>query len=288
MDLDLERLLQHAIAAAEAAAAVIRSYCEQDVDVAHKSTGDSEASQVVTEVDHAAQRVIIETLAPTLSGDGIALLAEESTDDGSRFEQPAFWSIDPMDGTLAFIRKQAGYAVSIALVSSQGDPLLGVVYDPVSRDRYHAVRGGGAFLNDQPLESPPLDKSAPLVLCADISFARHERLQETREAFDEIAAALGLSGSTIDLRIGAVMNALSALGEPNHCYFKYPRRDDSGGSLWDYAATACIVSEAGGVACDAYGEAMDLNRRGSTFMNHRGVLYAPSDAVAQAIIERMR
>ncbi len=83
---------------------------------------------------------------------------------------------------------------------------------------------------------------------------------------------------------GAVMNACGILEEPNSCYFKYPRTGDSGGSLWDYAAKACLFGEAGAVASDIHGHPLALNRADSTFMNHRGLLYAACQPVADQII----
>jgi 3'(2'), 5'-bisphosphate nucleotidase/myo-inositol-1(or 4)-monophosphatase len=93
-----------------------------------------------------------------------------------------------------------------------------------------------------------------------------------------------MNGSDIQFRIGAVINAVTILENPNSCYFKYPRSDNSGGSLWDYAATACLFREAGAVASDIYGQPLDLNRADNTFMNHRGVLYASSQSIANQII----
>ena len=56
-----------------------------------------------------------------------------------------------------------------------------------------------------------------------------------------------------------------------------------GGSLWDFAATACLFHETGGVATDMQGGPLDLNRADSSFMNHRGVLFATDEALARRI-----
>jgi 3'-phosphoadenosine 5'-phosphosulfate (PAPS) 3'-phosphatase len=63
-------------------------------------------------------------------------------------------------------------------------------------------------------------------------------------------------------------------------YFKLPKAEEGGGSLWDFAATAALFSELGYVASDFYGEPLDLNRADSTFMNHRGVLFATDYSLA--------
>ena len=281
----LSQLLPPAVAAARAAGEVIAAHRGKGIEADHKAVGTSAASQVVTEVDHKAQAAILEILEPTRGEHDLALLTEESTDDGSRLKKPAFWSIDPMDGTLAFVNDTPGFSVSIALVARDGTPLIGVVYDPVEEVLYHAVRGQGAYRNDQPLNVPELDPNRPLVLRTDYSFQKHPWLERTREGLEEIAEQLGLNGTETRFHIGAVMNACRVLEHPNHCYFKYPRTGDSGGSLWDYAATACLFHEAGAIACDIHGNPMELNRADSTFMNHRGLLYAGIPSLAARITQ---
>lgn len=287
---DLDALTQQAITAARAAATIIREHYRGDVEVLHKDRGDSIASQVVTEVDHRAQAAILDILAPNCERFDLAILAEESADSGERLIKPAFWSIDPLDGTLAFIRQQPGFAVSIALVSRSGAPLLGVVLDPVTDTLYHAMRHHGVFRNGQPLSIPPIDPNQPLVLQTDPSFVKHRWFDRTLAGLADIAAAMGLPGADIRYAAGGVMTACRILEHPNTCYFKYPRSHDSGGSLWDYAATACLFHEAGGVATDIHGQPMQLNRPDSTFMNHRGLLYAGTEEIAahiRALHERL-
>jgi 3'(2'), 5'-bisphosphate nucleotidase/myo-inositol-1(or 4)-monophosphatase len=119
-------------------------------------------------------------------------------------------------------------------------------------------------------------------LRTDLSFESDPLLAATAQGLDAIAAQLGMSGSAIEYRNGAVLNACEILGLPNICYFKYPK--PGGGSLWDYAATACLYHEAGAVAADIYGQPMELNRVGSTFMNHRGIIFASDQILANQII----
>jgi len=280
----LAELARHAVSAAKAAGRVIGGHRRSDVRVDHKEIGTSAASQVVTEVDHKAQAAILEILLPSCADYDLALLTEESADDGERLMKPAFWSIDPMDGTLAFIEGKPGFSVSVALVAHDGTPLIGVVYDPVTENLYHAVRGQGAWKNDQRLQPPPLDPAEPLRLQTDFSFQTHPWRERTQVGLTDIAERLGLKGAAIHYRVGAVMNACDVLETPNSCYFKYPRSGNSGGSLWDYAATACLFHEAGGTACDIHGRPMELNRADTTFMNHRGLLYAGDKRLAERII----
>ena len=78
------------------------------------------------------------------------------------------------------------------------------------------------------------------------------------------------------------MNACKVLTNPFACYLKLPKAD-GGGSLWDYAATACLFKEAGAVATDVYGKNFELNRGDSTLMCHRGILFATNESLARKI-----
>jgi fructose-1,6-bisphosphatase/inositol monophosphatase family enzyme len=75
------------------------------------------------------------------------------------------------------------------------------------------------------------------------------------------------------------MNACLALSNPPGGYVKFPSHS-WGGCLWDFAATACIVAEAGGTVTDINGDRLDLNRPDSVRMNHRGVVFATDPALA--------
>ena len=82
--------------------------------------------------------------------------------------------------------------------------------------------------------------------------------------------------------MGIPQPALEVLERAPSCFFKFPKLT-GGGSLWDFAATACIFHEIGAVATDIHGDPLDLNRDDSTFMNHRGVLFATDDQVAAGV-----
>ena len=95
----------------------------------------------------------------------------------------------------------------------------------------------------------------------------------------------GLHGLEVVYGNGAVNNACQVLAYPAACYVKLPKAEEGGGSLWDFAATACIVSEAGGWVSNVHGNALDLNRRDSTFMNHQGVVYASNAVLARRLLD---
>ena len=281
--MNLTELTEQAVRAALHAGKVIRSYQDGEVEVFRKEGGDTYASQVVTEVDRKAQNAILQVLEPSCDEFDLAVLTEESEDDGGRFEKDAFWCIDPMDGTLPFIRKEPGYSVSIGLVARNGSPKIGVVYDPVHDVLWQATKGQGIRKNG---ESWTLSsKGTELTFTYDRSFEDRPERDQVLRKLEAYAHSIGLKKLVATQFGGAVINASHALESAPACHFKFAKPQEGGGSLWDYAATACLFEEAGAVVSDVHGDPLDLNRPDSTFMNHRGVVYATDENLAQRIRE---
>ena len=282
---DLTLLLDVAIEAAKKAGAIIASYSSKSVAVQHKHTGENLASQVLTEVDLRSEAEIISVLQDSCDQYDIALLSEESQDDQSRLHKDCFWCVDPMDGTLSFIESTPGYAVSVALVSRAGIPLIGVVYDPTTRNLYSAVTGQGAMLNGEiwTLSKPVTASEHALTLVCDRGFTHKSYYENFYQALLSLAIKQGYSGLKVRQKNGAVMNACWVLENPPACYVKCPKPEQGGGCLWDFAATAALYNELACVATDFFGGPLDLNRADSSFMNHKGVIYSTEPALAQAI-----
>ena len=279
--MNLKELTKQAVQAAREAGELIRSYRDREVEVLHKEGGDTYASQVVTEVDRKAQDSILRVLGPSCEEYDLAVLTEENEDDGSRFERECFWCIDPMDGTLPFIRREHGYSVSIGLVAKDGSPQIGVVYDPVRDVLWQATKGQGVRRNGEPWT---LDSTAnELTFTYDRSFTDRPEREFVLRELEGYAQSLGLKKLLATQFGGAVINACHALDNAPGCHFKFAKPQEGGGSLWDYAATACLYEEAGAVVSDVHGGPLDLNRPDSTFMNHRGAVYATDENLARRI-----
>ena len=279
--LDLQSLAETAVAAARSAGQIISQSSNQEIEVEHKDGGHSYASQVVTEVDRKAQDAILEILKPASDEYDFALLTEESEDDHSRFQKDYFWCIDPLDGTLPFTKKEPGYSVSIALVAKCGKPQIGVVYDPVHDVLWEAAIGRGVKKNNQPWMMN--SNSDVLTFTYDRSFEKHPERQRVLDELNSYAQAIGLPKVHATQYGGAVINACHALESAPGCHFKFAKPEEGGGSIWDYAATACLFEQAGAFVSDVFGDALDLNRSDSTFMNHRGAVYATDTSLASKI-----
>lgn len=280
---DINALAQLALKAAETAAAYIQSQVKKNHDIQLKSGVENLATQVVTAIDLESQRLIMEVLKPTIEAFDLGLLTEELPDDGSRFSKAYFWCVDPLDGTLPFTERKPGYAVSIALVSQTGDPLIGVVSDPYGQNHWMAIRGSGVLKNQNSYQY--IQQSNALVAHFDRSFLNSAHFEPTISALEVIQEQLGLPNLETRTGYGAVMNAISLLDTGAGCYVKWPKSTRGGGCIWDYAATRLIYEELNLAVSTAQGKNIPLNQT-DVYMNPCGVVYATSHVLHQTIIER--
>ena len=281
--IDINTLCNLAIEAAKTAGALISSYQNKPVKVLKKNTGASYASQVVTEVDFKSQELILKILKPSIHQFDLAILSEEIPDTKARLKKDYFWCIDPLDGTLPFTEGLPGYAVSIALIALNGEPQIGVVYDPANHNLYHAIKDKGAYRNNIKWHLPTSSKNKSFQFYYNRSFKSLGHFENVKEALNKIAIKKFTTTLNLNKPAGAVMNACLALENSPSCYFAFPKKVEGGGSLWDYAATACIYQEIGASVTDIYGDLLDLNNPGSTFMNSKGILYASDIYITEQI-----
>lgn len=278
----LQSLLHPALSAAFRAGQRIMRHYGRIEEIGSKGRAGL-AGDVVTVADREAQAVIVQTLRDL--DPRIGMVAEEEGEDRgrSRFEKEAFWCIDPMDGTLPFLERNNGFAVSIALVARDGQPLLGVAHAPALGDTFWAASGCGAFHNGHPICLAPAEGILRVSMAwNDVASAEtHARFLHIVEGLRQLKRVKSVE---VMMHSGAVVRACRVCEKPPMIYMSLPR--EGGASIWDFAATACIVPEAGGWASDIFGKPMDLNRRDSTFMYHKGILYASDEELARVVIER--
>jgi myo-inositol-1(or 4)-monophosphatase len=195
---------------------------------------------IVTEVDFAMQRRLAETLGQRYPG--IALLGEEMDEpqqEALLAKGGRLWCLDPVDGTSNFVAGMPFFCVSLALLV-EGASALGLIYDPVRDECYKAVRGQGARLNGAELKCRVPD--LPLKRCmAVVDFKRLDPVLATRLALKPPYSAQRYLGS------GALEWCWLAAG-------RFQAYLHGGQKLWDYAAGALILAEAGGTAATIRGE----------------------------------
>ncbi|MFE2146982.1 inositol monophosphatase family protein [Streptomyces sp. NPDC059456] len=147
-------LLDVALDAARRAGELLRDGRPADLAVAATK---SSPIDVVTEMDIAAEKLITDVLAERRPEDG--LLGEEGAD--SPGTSGVRWVVDPLDGTVNYLYGLPSWSVSIA-AEYGGEIVVGVVAAPMRRETYHAVLGGGAWLDGVRLAcraAAPLDQA---------------------------------------------------------------------------------------------------------------------------------
>lgn len=116
--------------------------CVMDVLRSTVETSRKADQSLVTNADHAANKVILDVVRRAFPDHGI--LSEETGREGPPSAE-FVWMVDPLDGTRAFARGVPGFSVMVGLLKA-GQPHLGVVFDPVAQTCFEAQRGQGAFL----------------------------------------------------------------------------------------------------------------------------------------------
>ncbi len=136
-------------------------------------TAKSSPTDLVSEADHAAERLIRERLAAARPGDGF--LGEEGGDE--RGTTGVRWVVDPLDGTINFLFGIPQWGVSIACEDAEGT-LVGVVYDPMRDELWSAVRDGPPLLDGRPIEASTRDDLATAMVATGFGYdADVRRLQ---------------------------------------------------------------------------------------------------------------
>jgi myo-inositol-1(or 4)-monophosphatase len=173
-----------------------------------------------------------------------AILAEESP-DAPAADAEALWIVDPIDGTLNFAQGIPHFAISVAF-RQRGSYLLGVVYDPCRDELFHAVRGRGSYLNGQPIVVQQVREGIEAYQAAVVGTDWPYDLDRRKEA---LMLARILNVEITDLVVmGSPALGLCYVGAGRlHAYVHLDLK------LWDVAAAAVVVEEAGGVLTNAVG-----------------------------------
>lgn len=229
----MQPLTNIAVTAARRAGDVILSYYRRGDtgQVTRKAEND-----FVTEADQRAEATIIDTIRRNYPGH--AFLAEESGETG---DSDTVWVIDPIDGTMNFMRGVPHFCVSIGC-RVNGVVEHGVIYDPVKDELFIAERGKGASVDGHRMRVSNTVRLRESMLSTGFAYRRQGDITTYLPLYNRMLSACGHmrhSGSAaLDL-------AYVAAGRLDGYW-------EIGLSAWDLAAGMLMVRAAGGIASDAH------------------------------------
>lgn len=244
--------------AARAAGKLIRASIGRPLQTMEKSS----PHDLVTEVDKACQETIQAILQRAYPDS--SFLGEESVAPGSESASQAvldartdfLWVVDPIDGTLNFIRGVPACTVSIGLVV-EGKPVVGVVYDPLREEMFSAVAGTGTMLNGVPCRVSQVPELGEALLASGFPTGAYRgKNAEQIRRFGHHARNVRALGSA------ALHMAYVAAGRIDGFW-------ENDLNAWDLCAGAVLVAEAGGLVTDAEGNRFSLSTRHVVATNGR-------------------
>ena len=205
----------------------------------------------VTETDLAVDRFLRERLCAARTGYG--WMSEESADNPERLGKQRLFIVDPIDGTLAFIKRKPEFTICAAVVED-GAPVSAAIFNPMTDEMFEAVLGGGARLNGAAIHMTARRELAGCRMMVARDVIEHKAWPSPWPAME-----LG-KRSSIAYRMALVAagtyDAMMALSSKHE---------------WDTAAGTLIVEEAGGIVSGHTGAKLAYNQAVPT---HRSIVCA--------------
>lgn len=199
---------------------------------------------LVTTNDIAVQKYLEPKLTELIEGS--IFLGEEG--DKTEHNAKYIWVVDPIDGTANYALDLELSVISIALLKNN-EQYIGVVYNPYRKETFHAIKGHGAFVNNNEIHVSNKDFKDSMFCSAMCLYEK----KYAKKCFNIIEKVYMES---MDLRrLGSAALEM--------CYLACGRADiyfEARLSCWDYAAATLIVKEAGGYAEFMFNELMPLDR----------------------------
>ena len=236
-DGNLRRELTLARRAARAAGDILRGHWRRgDYQIGSKGK-DNPVTQADLEADRALKRLLHDPFPE------YGWLSEETADSEARLKCRRVWIVDPLDGTKEFIQGIPEFCVAVALVE-EGHPVLGVTYNPITREMFWSARGMGCHLNAEAVRVT----RTRVLRRANVLASRSETARGEWEVFHG-RLRVSPTGSV------AYKLALVAAGKGDATFTRSPK------SEWDIASGAALLAEAGGTMTDIHGTMIRFNQR---------------------------
>src|SRR5580704_14753559 len=229
----MKKFLDVAVQAACEAGAILRTEFDRPKEISYKGEVD-----IVTESDRRAEALIVKRLRAEFPDH--AIVAEEGG-TGAAAGAKYCWHVDPLDGTTNFAHGYPCFAVSLGLLED-GDPLLAVVYNPVSRELFTALRGEGAYLGQRRVHVSPIEKLSTSLLATGFPTDQVRQSQNINYYWAYTLCSHGVrrDGS-------AALDLCSVACGRFDAFWEF------GLNSWDTAAGILMITEAGGTVTDLRG-----------------------------------
>jgi myo-inositol-1(or 4)-monophosphatase len=223
----------------------------------------------VTDVDLKSEEAIIDIIRSRFPDHDIITEESQLALSGS----PYRWIIDPLDGTVNYSHDYPVAAVSVAL-EIQGTVEIGIVYNPIREEFFHAVKGQGAFLNDEPIHVSKIDTLEKSLLATGFPYDIRERPDNNLAQFNRLM----MKTEGIRRDGSAALNLVyTAMGWCDG-YWEIII------SPWDIAAGTLLVTEAGGKVTDLEGRPLSIYQ--NQVVSSNGLIH--SELVEELQKARMR
>ena len=239
--------------AAIEAGALIMNYYKADYEIRDKGYHNP-----VTTADHVADSYLKKVLMGARPDYG--WLSEETVDSPDRLDKDRVWVVDPLDGTKEFIEGVPNFVVSVGLVEN-GIPIVGVLYNPVTKETFTAANGEGAHLNGESIQCMTKEDIGEMVILN----SRSETRRGLWEPFNGVFGELRAIGS-VAYKLG-----ITAAGHADIFASLRPKNE------WDICAGNCIINEAGGKLIDLKGNLRIYNQANTLI--EPGLIAGDVDAV---------
>ncbi len=254
----MKKELETAVELARKASTAIMKIYHEGFEIEEKFV-NTNYSEPVTIADKTASKIIVKGLAEVFPDD--AILSEEEPDDTARrMRKSRVWIIDPLDGTKGFTQKAGDFAVQIGL-AEDGEPILGVVLQPIKNLLYYAVKGEGAFLVEDGKEPRKLQVSETENFGEmTLAVSRSHRSSRMSKLVGHFGFEKEFAHGSVGLKVGFLAQKAADIYIHLSPHTKF----------WDTAAPQIILEEAGGKLTDIFGEKIKYDIK--DVRNHNGIL----------------